>query len=163
MLRSWGGPVLPHRLQAGAVEGHRRACQHRTSSEDWSFPQGFRAPASGCLLAGFLCRGEPPDCGTNCGTRTSGPVQARCRWLDQCRIFGLLEPSTTENAPPGRRGASGVTTGRRDMYLYICGSVGGRWALLCRVRPSWEAMGAMISTRDPTKKFLSSACIGIST
>lgn len=28
--------------------------------------------------------------------------------------------STTENAPPGRRGASGVTTGRRDMYLYIC-------------------------------------------
>lgn len=33
---------------------------------------------------------------------------------------------TTENAPPGRRGASGVTTGRRDMYLYICGSVGGR-------------------------------------
>ena len=35
----------------------------------------------------------------------------------------------TENAPPGRRGASGVTTGRRDMYLCICGSMGGRWAL----------------------------------
>ena len=38
----------------------------------------------------------------------------------------ILTPHTTENAPPGRRGASGVTTGRRDIYLYICGSVGGR-------------------------------------
>src|SRR4051794_25305236 len=46
-----------------------------------------------------------------------------------CRHFShwrLPAPSPTENAPPGRRGASGVTTGRRDMYLYICGSVGGR-------------------------------------
>src|SRR5262249_23194403 len=42
------------------------------------------------------------------------------------RLIARFWLRTTENAPPGRRGVSGVTTGRRDMYLYICGSVGGR-------------------------------------
>jgi hypothetical protein len=51
----------------------------------------------------------------------------------------LARAHPTENAPPGRRGVSGVTTGRRDMYLYICGSVGGRWALMCRGASRWES------------------------
>jgi hypothetical protein len=25
------------------------------------------------------------------------------------------------------------------MYLYICGSVGGRWALMCRGASRWES------------------------
>src|SRR4051812_20541477 len=51
----------------------------------------------------------------------------------------LARAPTTENAPPGRRGASGVTTGRRDMYLYICGSVGGRRARFVSSASLWEA------------------------
>jgi hypothetical protein len=41
----------------------------------------------------------------------------------------------------------------RYMYLYICGSVGGRWALDV---PRAESMGvecAIWAARDPTKKF----------
>jgi hypothetical protein len=45
------------------------------------------------------------------------------------------------------------------MYLYICGSVGGRWAPVCRGRPLWEATGAMKTAQDPTRKFLVLLCI----
>ena len=41
------------------------------------------------------------------------------------------------------------------MYLYICGSVGGRWALMLPTeRSKWEAMRAMLSAPNPTKKFV---------
>jgi hypothetical protein len=66
--------------------------------------------------------------------------------------FGSNKPCPTENAPPGRRGVSGVTTGRRDMYLYICGSVGGRWALMCRGASRWEST-AIFAAPGPTRKF----------
>ena len=67
---------------------------------------------------------------------------------------GSAKRPTTENAPPGRRGASGVTTGRRDMYLYICGSVGGRWALYVPRAPSWEATGAICAAPRPSQEVL---------
>ena len=39
------------------------------------------------------------------------------------------------------------------MYLYICGSVGGRWTLMCRGRPSRETTGAIGAAPSPTRKF----------
>src|SRR5215212_8270475 len=52
--------------------------------------------------------------------------------------FGFPQQKT----PPRGGGAlSGVTTGRRDMYLYICGSVGGRSGSLVPFGAKlWEAV-----------------------
>src|SRR3954447_9582381 len=67
---------------------------------------------------------------------------------------------STENAPPGRRGASGVTTGRRDMYLYICVDP---WEVgepgLCRARRCGQQRGD-ISTRGSTKKSCCDPLVG---
>jgi hypothetical protein len=72
------------------------------------------------------------------------------------RLSSRLALSALVQQKTPRRGGgalSGVTTGRRDMYLYICGSVGGRWALMCRGRSSWETMGAIEAALNPTRKF----------
>jgi hypothetical protein len=93
----------------------------------------------GRLVALGLHRG----CGTVAPTVAREPRRARRLPISlrpRRPAFRLPEPSPTENAPPGRRGASGVTTGRRDMYLYICGSVGGRRALDVPRANRWESI-----------------------
>ena len=68
---------------------------------------------------------------------TVAPTVAR-RPLGDLRAASVTGPwariplaRAPQQKTPRRGGgaSSGVTTGRRDMYLYICGSVGGRWAL----------------------------------
>src|SRR3954451_20118864 len=70
------------------------------------------------------------------------------------RIWLCKDPAT-ENAPPGRRGASGVTTGRRDIYLYICVDP---WEVgepgLCRERRCGKQRGDCRRGAQPRSLFL---------
>jgi len=79
--------------------------------------------------------------------------------LETSVIFGFPERFAQQKTPRLGRGVSGVTTGRRDMYLYICGSVGGRWTLVCRGRQSWEATGAIERRRAQPRSFFVLLCI----
>src|SRR5215213_8992798 len=56
---------------------------------------------------------------TGCGICRLGPGE-KPSIAERIIAYIVSRLSTTENAPPGRRGASGVTTGRRDVYLYMC-------------------------------------------
>jgi hypothetical protein len=91
------------------------------------------------------------------GRAAASPAPSARTGVDAGRSSRLPapEPDPTENAPPGRRGVSGVTTGRRDMYLYICGSVGGRWALSHRGSAiDGKSMSAIWAAPGPTGKFV---------
>ena len=61
--------------------------------------------------------------------------------LESSQLRSALSRPHNRRRPAFRRGASGVTTGRRDMYLYICGSVGGRSGSLVPFGAKlWEAV-----------------------
>jgi len=103
------------------------------------------------------------DWRTNWRTRAFSPSlgAASLALLDRLNL-AFQSHFPQQKTPRLGRGASGVTTGRRDMYLYICGSVGGRWALMCRralIVGSDEGHGAAL---NPARKFCVPLCIVIS-
>jgi hypothetical protein len=88
-------------LYVGSIfwDGLEAAGYHGDDSQRWIVFGGLAALAASILACWPI--------------REPHPLQRRGR------AFRLLMPTPTENAPPGRRGVSGVTTGRRDICISI--------------------------------------------